>query len=136
MSWCLATGSQRVLLRDVSMFTTALPWKRAWCSATRLGSARHGTARHGTAFNLPRHGTARSKHRFSYCCVACLQTSVSLRLLHGVNTSQYTYKNGAGIVTGYGLDGWGLIPDRGKIFFSSPQLPGLQWVLPGLLPNG
>jgi hypothetical protein len=54
MSCCLATGLQRVLLRDVSVFTTALPWKRAWCSATRLD----------TVFNLPRLETARSKHRF------------------------------------------------------------------------
>jgi hypothetical protein len=48
----------------------AVAGKRAWCSAARLG-------------------TARRKHRFPYCCVACLQTSVSLRLMHGVNTSQY-----------------------------------------------
>jgi hypothetical protein len=37
MSCCLATDSQRVLLRDVSVFTTALPWKREWCRATRHG---------------------------------------------------------------------------------------------------
>jgi hypothetical protein len=83
MSWCLATGSQRVLLRDVSVFTTALPWKRGWCNATR----------HGPVFNLPWLETARSKHCFPYCCVACLQTCVSLRLLHGVNTSQYVSIN-------------------------------------------
>jgi hypothetical protein len=37
-SCCLATGSQKALLRDVSVFTTALPWKRAWC---RVTSSRH-----------------------------------------------------------------------------------------------
>jgi hypothetical protein len=50
------------------VFTTELPWKREWCSAARLGTARHG---------LPRLETARSKHRFPYCCVACLQICVS-----------------------------------------------------------
>jgi hypothetical protein len=58
MSWCLAMGSQRVLLRDVSMFTTVLPWKQEWSSATQ----------YGPVFNLPRLKTARSKHHFPYCC--------------------------------------------------------------------
>jgi hypothetical protein len=78
MSCCLATGSQKYSC-VTSAFTTALPWKQAWCSMTWLG----------TAFNLPWLKTARRKHHFPYCCVACLQTSVSLRLLHGVKTSQY-----------------------------------------------
>jgi hypothetical protein len=92
MSYCLVTGSQRVLLRDVSVFTTALPWKRC------------GAMRHGPVFNLPRPETARSKHRFPYCCLTCLQTSVSLRLLHGVNTSQYTCRNGiVGLIVFYAV---------------------------------
>jgi hypothetical protein len=62
----------------VCILPVSLPWKRS--GAVRFDSARHG---------LPRLETARSKHRFPYCCVACLQTSVSLRLLHGVNTSHY-----------------------------------------------
>jgi hypothetical protein len=43
MSCCLATGSQRVLLRDVSVFTAALPWNRS--GAVRLGTARSSTSR-------------------------------------------------------------------------------------------
>jgi hypothetical protein len=50
-------------------------------------NARCGLARYGTAFNLSRLETARSEHRLPYCCVACLQTSVYLRLLHGINMS-------------------------------------------------
>jgi hypothetical protein len=38
-----------------------------------------------------------------------------------------------GIVTGYGLDGLGSIPGRGKIFFSSPQDPDRIWGPPSLL---
>jgi hypothetical protein len=75
----LATGSQRVLLRRHRVYN-GVALETLWCSAARLGTIRHG---------LPRLETARSKHRFPYCCVACLQTSVSLRLLHGVNTSYY-----------------------------------------------
>jgi hypothetical protein len=32
-----------------------------------------------------------------------------------------------GIATGYGLDGWGLIPGRGKRFFFSPQRSDWFW---------
>jgi hypothetical protein len=47
------------------------------------------------------------------------------------------------IVTGYGLDGWSLIPGRGKIFLfsiaSNPALgstqPPIQWVLEALSPG-
>jgi hypothetical protein len=81
MSCCFATGSQGVLLRrhrvynGVALETSVVPCDviEACCVAT------HGAVRLGTA---------RRKHRFAYC-VACLQTSVPLRLLHGVNTSHH-----------------------------------------------
>jgi hypothetical protein len=38
-----------------------------------------------------------------------------------------------GITTGYGLDGRGSIPGRGKGFVSSPQGPDRLWDLPSLL---
>jgi hypothetical protein len=38
-----------------------------------------------------------------------------------------TFNNPAGIVTGYWLDGRGLILARGKIFFASPQSPERFW---------
>jgi hypothetical protein len=40
------------------------------------------------------------------------------------------------IVTGYGLDGWGSIPGRGKRFFSTPRASGLLWIPLSLLFNG
>jgi hypothetical protein len=36
---------------------------------------------------------------------------------------------------GYGLDGWGFIPGRGRIFFSSPQCPELLKEPPSFLFN-
>jgi hypothetical protein len=39
------------------------------------------------------------------------------------------------IATGYKLDGLGLIPDRGKRFFSSPQCPDWLWGPPSPLSN-
>jgi hypothetical protein len=65
----------------VTVFTKALPWKRAWCRATR----------HGVVFNLPRLGTALSKHRLPRRCAARRQTSASPRPPHGVNMSQHIY---------------------------------------------
>jgi hypothetical protein len=44
-----------------------------------------------------------------------------------------TFNNPARTVTGYWLDGRGLIPARGKIFFASPQRPDLFWGPPILL---
>jgi hypothetical protein len=41
-----------------------------------------------------------------------------------------------GIATGYGLDGRGSIPGRGKRLFSTPQRPDRLWGPPSLLPNG
>jgi hypothetical protein len=38
--------------------------------------------------------------------------------------------------TGYGLDGRGSIPDRGKEFFSAAQRPDRLWCPPSLLSNG
>jgi hypothetical protein len=40
-----------------------------------------------------------------------------------------------GIATGYELDGWGSIPDRGKRFFPTPQRPGRHWDPPSLVSN-
>jgi hypothetical protein len=40
-----------------------------------------------------------------------------------------------GIATGYGMDGRGSIPGRGKSFFSTPQRPEQFWDLPSLLSN-
>jgi hypothetical protein len=40
-----------------------------------------------------------------------------------------------GIVTGYGLDGCGLIAGRGKRFSSAPQHPDRLWGPPSLLSN-
>jgi hypothetical protein len=41
-----------------------------------------------------------------------------------------------GIAMGYGLDGRGLIPGKGKRFFSTPQLLNRLWGPPNLLSNG
>jgi hypothetical protein len=41
-----------------------------------------------------------------------------------------------GIETDYGLDFWGSIPGRGKIFFFTPQRPDRLWGPPSLLSNG
>jgi hypothetical protein len=41
-----------------------------------------------------------------------------------------------GIATGYGMDGGGSIPGRGKIFFLTPQRPEQLWGLANLLLNG
>jgi hypothetical protein len=112
------------------------------CSKARCGSARYGTA-----FNLPRLETARSKHRFPYCRVACLQTSVSLRLLHGVNTSQYyiyiymvSRDSAVGIATSYWLDDRGVgvrVPVGLRLnIFSFPCRPHRLWGPPNLLSNG
>jgi hypothetical protein len=40
-----------------------------------------------------------------------------------------------GIASDYGLYGWGSIPVRGNIFFSSPQCPDQLWGPPILLSN-
>jgi hypothetical protein len=40
------------------------------------------------------------------------------------------------IATGYGLDGRGSIPDRGKRFFPIPQRPDRLWGPPNLLNSG
>jgi hypothetical protein len=40
------------------------------------------------------------------------------------------------IAIGYRPDGWGLIPGRGKRFFSSPQYPEQFWVPPSILYSG
>jgi hypothetical protein len=39
-------------------------------------------------------------------------------------------------IVDYGLDGWGLIPNRSKKFFSSPQCPDQPWDPPSLLSIG
>jgi hypothetical protein len=46
---------------------------------------------------------------------------------------KYTYDSSVGIPTGYGLDGLGSIPGRGKIFFSTPQHLARIWGPPILL---
>jgi hypothetical protein len=84
MSCCLATGSQGVLLCCHRVYNgVALETSVVSCDVI----AACCVAMHGAV----RLGTARRKHSFPYCCVTCLQTSVSLQLLHGVNTSQYIY---------------------------------------------
>jgi hypothetical protein len=50
--------------------------------------------------------------------------------------SLFLLDSSASVVTGYGLDGWGSIPGRGKRFFSTPQNPDKFWGPPGLLSNG
>jgi hypothetical protein len=42
----------------------------------------------------------------------------------------------ASIVTGYGLDGRGLIPGKGKIFCFMPHYPDWFWSPPIVLSNG
>jgi hypothetical protein len=43
--------------------------------------------------------------------------------------------NSVSTATGYGLDGWGSIPSRGKKLFSSPQRRDRLWDPLSLLPN-
>jgi hypothetical protein len=40
------------------------------------------------------------------------------------------------VETDYGLDGRGSVPGRGRIFFSSPQIPNRLWDPSSLLFNG
>jgi hypothetical protein len=44
-------------------------------------------------------------------------------------------ESSVGIATGYGLDGRGLIPGRGKRFFSIPQRSDCLWAPDSLLYN-
>jgi hypothetical protein len=46
------------------------------------------------------------------------------------------YMSGAGVAAGYGLDGRGYIPDKGKWFLSTPQPPYRLWGPLNLLSNG
>jgi hypothetical protein len=52
----------------------------------------------------------------------------SLILVHGDSS--------VGLATGYGLDGRGSFPGRGKRFVSSPQRPDRLWGPPSHLTNG
>jgi hypothetical protein len=57
--------------------------------------------------------------------------------LHGLLQEQLYllcfWFSSVGIATGYGLDGRDFIPERCKIFFSTPQRPGRLW---GSFPDG
>jgi hypothetical protein len=44
--------------------------------------------------------------------------------------------NSVGIAIGYGLDGQGSIPSKGKIFLSTPPCPDRLWTPPSVLSNG
>jgi hypothetical protein len=52
-----------------------------------------------------------------------------------MNFSVTIIYHGAGIATGYGLDGRGSIPGRGKRSVSTPQLSDRPWSPPSLLHN-
>jgi hypothetical protein len=47
--------------------------------------------------------------------------------------SIFSHDSSVSIVTGCRMDGQGLIPDRGKRLFSSPQPPDQLWGPPNLL---
>jgi hypothetical protein len=71
-----------------------------------------------------------------------IQNIVVLEYDHNkINTGVHTnfilssWDISVGIATDYGLDGWGLIPGRGKKLFSTPQCPDRFWDPPRLLPN-
>jgi hypothetical protein len=52
------------------------------------------------------------------------------------SVTQKNRESSIGIAAGYGLDGRDSIPDRAKIFFSTPQRPDRLWGPPRLLYNG
>jgi hypothetical protein len=53
------------------------------------------------------------------------------------NTEKFgELRSSVSIVTGYGLDGQGSIPDRGRGFFLYPLRPDRLWGPPSLLYNG
>jgi hypothetical protein len=77
-----------------------------------------------------------------YSMQICLSSPVFLKTFMYMNHTQRhlfvrdQVSGWVGIAIGYGLDGPGSIPDRGKRFFFSTQHPDRLWCPPSLLSNG
>jgi hypothetical protein len=112
--------------------------------AVSTSSSRFQT--HGGLHNPNRYWDTNWNHSigsFHYSCffmytnreISCYKTPK----IHYVTTRTVSCRSrdsSVGIPTGYGLDGWGSLPGRGKRFFSTPQSPDRLWGPPSLLPSG
>jgi hypothetical protein len=76
--------------------------------------------------------------------VTPIETRISTKLPAPLAVYTYVKNSSVSIVTGYGLDGWGSIPGRGKRFFYNPSVhtdPGatqspVHWVPESSFPRG
>jgi hypothetical protein len=120
-------GSERGLIETFAW----RDWRKPWNTSLRIASVQ---AEIRTEYrNLPLYQHVRSPIVYSVNIKETIQNISSVVLLA---TSSFILDSSVGIGTGYGVDGRGSIPGKGKRFVSSPQCPDRLWGPPILLCYG